>query len=171
MKRYTLMPIAVGLLCVSLLACRQTPPTDVERTLPQSTVEVRSQTQTLDLKPLSSGANFGQQDNTALINAFERKQSDVFVEGRGTVKKLLPDDNKGARHQKFLVTISDQQTLLFAHNIDLAERIDTIAVGDEIQFRGEYVYNPKGGVMHWMHRDPQGRQTGGWIQHHGKTYQ
>ena len=156
---------------ICLTACFKAEPEVTASNAPQSTVEVRSQTQTLDLKPLSGGASFGQQDNAALINAFERKQSDVFVEGRGTVKKLLPDDNKGARHQKFLVTVSDQQTLLFAHNIDLAERIDDIAVGDVVTFRGEYVYNPKGGVMHWTHRDPQGRHAGGWIQHHGKTYQ
>lgn len=156
---------------ICLTACFKTEPETSATNAPQSTVEVRSQAQTLDLKPLSGGASFGQQDNTALINAFERKQSDVFVEGNGTVKKLLPDDNKGARHQKFLVAVSDQQTLLFAHNIDLADRIDTIAVGDEIKFRGEYVYNPKGGVMHWTHHDPKGAIQGGWILHNGKTYQ
>jgi hypothetical protein len=109
-------------------------------------------------------------DNAAIVQAFKGKKSDIFVEGSGVVKKLLADDNKGSRHQKFLVTISAEQTLLFAHNIDLAPRLDALAVGDAVSFRGEYVYNPKGGVMHWTHLDPQGAIEGGWIKHNGKLY-
>jgi hypothetical protein len=112
-----------------------------------------------------------QSDNAAIIQAFKSKKSNVFVEGSGVVKKLLADDNKGSRHQKFLVTISDEQTLLFAHNIDLAPRLDALALGDVVTFRGEYVYNPKGGVMHWTHKDPDGNKQGGWIKHSGKTYE
>jgi hypothetical protein len=93
------------------------------------------------------------------------------VEGHGTVKKLLADDNKGSRHQKFLVAINAQQTLLFAHNIDLAPRIDDLQVGDSIEFKGEYVYNPKGGIMHWTHHDPKGSIQGGWLKHYGKLYE
>ncbi len=121
-----------------------------------------------------------QSDNAAIVQAFKGKKSNVFVEGSGVVKKLLADDNKGSRHQKFLVTISAEQTLLFAHNIDLAPRLDALAVGDVVTFRGEYVYNPKGGVMHWTHHDPSGRQEmnspqgeklGGWIMHNGQKYE
>ena len=112
-----------------------------------------------------------QSDNTALTQAFKSKKSDIFVEGSGVVKKLLADDNKGSRHQKFLVTISAEQTLLFAHNIDLAPRIENLQVGDSVTFRGEYVYNPKGGVMHWTHHDPQGGNKVGWIKHNGKVYE
>lgn len=115
-------------------------------------------------------ATQGQLDNNALIQAFQDKKSNIFVEGAGTVKKLLPDDNKGSRHQKFLVSISAEQTLLFAHNIDLTQPVP-LAVGDTIQFRGEYVYNPKGGVVHWTHHDPQGKIEGGWIKYKGTTYQ
>ena len=109
-------------------------------------------------------------DNSALIDAFKHKKSDIFIEGAGGVKKLLADDNKGSRHQKFLVSISSEQTLLFAHNIDLAPRLENLQIGDELTFKGEYVYNPKGGVMHWTHHDPDGNLQGGWIKHNGKTY-
>jgi hypothetical protein len=85
----------------------------------------------------------------------------------------LPDDNKGSRHQKFLVTISDQQTLLFAHNIDLAERIDDLKVGDTVNLEGICI-NPKGGVMHWTHHDPKGaiwiKHQGGWIKKKSALY-
>ena len=109
-------------------------------------------------------------DNAAIIDTFKNKKSDIFVEGAGVVKKLLADDNKGSRHQKFLVSISPEQTLLFAHNIDLAPRVENLQVGDAMTFKGEYVYNPKGGVMHWMHKDPDGGTKAGWIKHNGKVY-
>jgi len=110
-----------------------------------------------------------QLSNDAVIQAFHDKKSNIFVEGSGVVKKLLPEDDNGLRHQKFLVKISDEQTLLFAHNTDLTSAIP-LAVGDTIQFRGEYVYNPKGGIVHWTHRDPHGKIEGGWIKHKGTTY-
>lgn len=110
-------------------------------------------------------------ENAALVQAFKHKKSDIFVEGTGVVKKLLADDNKGSRHQKFLVSISPEQTLLFAHNIDLAPRVENLKIGDALTFKGEYVYNPKGGIVHWTHHDPDGNQQGGWIKHNGEIYE
>ncbi len=118
--------------------------------------------------PAAENANAN--ENAGIETAFAKKQSDVQVSGRGTVIKLLPDDRKGARHQKFLVRINARQTLLFAHNIDLAERLP-LQVGDTVSFNGEYVYNPKGGIVHWTHLDPQGQHIAGWIMLQGKKYQ
>ena len=108
--------------------------------------------------------------NAEIEQAFKARKSDVQVSGHGVVIKLLNDDNKGSRHQKFLVRINAQQTLLFAHNIDLAPRVP-LQAGDEISFYGEYVYNPKGGIMHWTHHAPQGDHEAGWIMHNGQKYQ
>lgn len=108
--------------------------------------------------------------NASVEAAYLKKQSDIQVSGQGVVAKLLPDDNQGARHQKFLVRINARQTLLFAHNIDLAERLP-VQIGDTLSFNGEYVYNPKGGVVHWTHLDPQGRHAPGWVMLQGKKYQ
>lgn len=102
---------------------------------------------------------------------FAQHANDEMVEGQGKVVRLLADDNKGSRHQKFLVSVGGGQTLLFAHNIDLALRINTLKVGDNIEFRGEYSYNPKGGVVHWTHLDPRNQHEAGWIKHNGITYQ
>lgn len=114
-----------------------------------------------------------QGDNTAIMEAYKNKQSDVWVEGNAEVIKLLKDDTYGSQHQRFLVKLSarDKQTLLFAHNIDLAPRINSLQVGDTITFKGEYEYNPKGGIVHWTHHDPDGMQPGGWIKHQGKVYE
>ncbi|MDX1915962.1 MAG: DUF3465 domain-containing protein [Methylophilus sp.] len=104
-------------------------------------------------------------------SAYERRASNVIVEGQGTIVKVLADDNQGSRHQKFLVKVASGKTLLFAHNIDLAGRVEDIQIGDQVAFKGEYVFNPKGGVIHWTHHDPRGEHVAGWIKHNGNTYE
>jgi len=105
-----------------------------------------------------------------LARAFESRQSNLQVEAQGIVEKVLPDDNQGSRHQRFIVRVSDRQTVLIAHNIDLASRVPGLRAGDSIEFRGEYEWSSKGGVIHWTHHDPQGRHTGGWLRHDGREY-
>ena len=109
--------------------------------------------------------------NAILAQAFAHHQSHLQVSGYGTVSRLLPDDNSGGRHQKFLVRLSPDHTVLIAHNIDLAPRINALHAGGDIQFSGEYVWNEKGGVIHWTHRDPQGLHEAGWLLYQGKKYQ
>ena len=111
------------------------------------------------------------QTNNAIESAYKNRSSNVQVSGSGVVIRLLRDDNKGSRHQKFILRLSSGQTLLIAHNIDLASRINSISNGDQIQFYGEYEWNNKGGVVHWTHRDPNGHHVGGWLRHKGRTYQ
>jgi hypothetical protein len=106
-----------------------------------------------------------------LAAAFDQQQSNIQVEGHGTVSRVLTDDLDGSKHQKFIVQLANGQTLLLAHNIDLAPRVDGLSEGDRISFYGEYEWNPKGGVIHWTHHDPDGQHEAGWIKHNGNTYQ
>ncbi|UIP25987.1 DUF3465 domain-containing protein [Acinetobacter towneri] len=103
--------------------------------------------------------------------AFERKQSDLQVRASGQVIAVLADDNEGSRHQKFILKLNNGQTVLVAHNIDLAPRITSLAKGDIVEFFGEYEYSDKGGVIHWTHHDPANKHVGGWLKHQGRTYQ
>ncbi|MDP1597376.1 MAG: DUF3465 domain-containing protein [Methylotenera sp.] len=139
-------------LALALIACKQ-PDTD--------------NTQQLEITGTVASADT---INSAIEQAFAAKRSDVQVSGKGKVIKLLADDNKDSRHQKFLVKINTQQTLLFAHNIDLAPRVP-LQIGDEVSFNGEYVYNPKGGIIHWTHHAPQGDHEAGWVMLNGRKYQ
>jgi hypothetical protein len=107
----------------------------------------------------------------ALAAAFENRRSDIQVRGSGRVSRVLADDNEGSRHQRFIVQLASGQTVLVAHNIDLASRVASIKSGDSVEFFGEYEWNERGGVIHWTHRDPQGVHEGGWIKHGGRTYQ
>jgi hypothetical protein len=106
-----------------------------------------------------------------LLKAFENRTTDLEIEGEGTVIRVLADDNAGGRHQRFVLRLRSEQTLLMAHNIDLAARIDHLKVGDKVLFKGEYRWNAEGGVVHWTHRDPEGSHPDGWIKHGGHTYQ
>jgi hypothetical protein len=106
-----------------------------------------------------------------IADAYTSRRSDLPVTGQGTVVKLLPDDADGSRHQRFILRLDSGQTLLVAHNIDLAPRIDDLRPGDRISFHGEYEWNAKGGVIHWTHRDPGGGHEAGWIRHDGRIYQ
>lgn len=114
------------------------------------------------------GANGGDQ---VLAAAFENRRRDVQVEGSGHVTRILPDDNSGSRHQRFIVRLASGQTLLVAHNIDLAKRVAAVKAGDPVEFYGEYEWTAQGGVIHWTHRDPRHSHVDGWIKHEGHTYQ
>ena len=106
-----------------------------------------------------------------LADVFANRRSDVQVNGVGTVTRILSDDNEGSRHQRFILDVGSGQTVLIAHNIDLAPRIDDLAKGDRVEFYGEYEWNERGGVVHWTHHDPAGRHVGGWLKHGGRTYE
>ena len=109
--------------------------------------------------------------SSVLEQAYDNRQSDVQVRGAGEVIKVLADDNDGSRHQRFILKLESGLTLLVAHNIDLAPRIPSLRAGDAVEFFGEYEWNPRGGVIHWTHHDPQGRHVAGWLKHRGNTYQ
>lgn len=108
---------------------------------------------------------------SAVRQAWDNQQSDIQVQGIGVVSRVLPDDNDGSRHQRFILNLDHGQSLLIAHNIDLAPRLEGLKRGDRVEFHGEYEWNPKGGVVHWTHHDPAGRHIGGWLKHAGRTYE
>ncbi|MCC7495749.1 MAG: DUF3465 domain-containing protein [Fimbriimonadaceae bacterium] len=108
-------------------------------------------------------------DTDALLAAaFAQRRSNLKVTGRGVVTRLLADDRDGDRHQRFILRLTTGQTLLVAHNIDLAPRLEGLRVGDVVEFCGEYEWNAQGGVIHWTHHDPAGRHAAGWLRSGGR---
>jgi hypothetical protein len=107
----------------------------------------------------------------AVAEAYANQASGLQLSGQGTVSRLLDDDHDGSRHQRFILRLDSGQTLLVAHNIDLAPRIDSLAEGDVVEFHGVYEWNDRGGVLHWTHHDPQGEHEPGWLRHRGRTYE
>jgi hypothetical protein len=103
-------------------------------------------------------------------HAFVNELSDIQVQGKGVVVRILPDDLEGSRHQKFILKLSGGPSLLVAHNIDLSQRLEGLAKGDVVEFAGEYEWNSQGGVLHWTHHDPDNRHADGWLRHAGRNY-
>ncbi len=89
----------------------------------------------------------------------------------GTLKKELPDDQDGSRHQKLLIQLASGQTVLLVHNLDLAPRVQPVYKGEAIASYGEYVWNDKGGLLHWTHHDPAGKHPAGWIRVGDRVFQ
>ena len=111
------------------------------------------------------------QNDHQIAQAYANRQSNLQVRGEGIVRRVLSDDNRGRRHQRFILELASGQTLLVAHNIDIAPRIKGLRQGDTVAFHGEYEWNDRGGVIHWTHHDPDGRHADGWLKHNGVTYQ
>ena len=119
----------------------------------------------------NTGNTVSVDDQHKIMQAYQQQRSNVQVQAQGVVKAILPDDNDGSRHQKMIVKLDNGLTVLIAHNIDLAPRIDGLKKGDTVEFYGEYEYSQKGGVIHWTHHDPRGKHMDGWLKYQGKIYQ
>lgn len=104
-----------------------------------------------------------------LEQAIREQAAGVWVEGSGTLSRVLRDDLRGRQHQRFVLALPDGGTLLVAHNTQLAGRVPA-ETGATIRFRGRYEWNRRGGVVHWTHRDPRGG-AGGWLELDGTRYE
>jgi hypothetical protein len=109
--------------------------------------------------------------NSLIEQAYTDRLSDQQVQVAGWVTKLLPDDLDGSRHQRFIMRLDSGLTLLVAHNIDLAPRVQPLAVDDLVELYGEYEWNKQGGVIHWTQHEPHGKHPDGWILHQGHLYE
>jgi len=105
------------------------------------------------------------------LNTYQAPQNGAQMGGEGLVERVLADDNDGSRHQRFILRLASGQTLLIAHNIDIANRIEALRIGERVEFYGQYESNPQGGVIHWTHHDPDGNHVAGWLKHNGIVYQ
>ena len=105
-----------------------------------------------------------------IARAFANRQSDQQVRLTGRVERVLSDDRDGSRHQRFILRFDSGHTLLVAHNIELAPRVEGLRKGDRVELYGEYEWNQQGGVIHWTHRDHRGSHPHSWIRHQGKRY-
>ena len=110
-------------------------------------------------------------DQHKIMKAYQQQISNIQVQSKGEVKAILADDNDGSRHQKMILKLENGLTVLVAHNIDLAPRVEGLRKGEIVEFYGEYEYSPKGGVIHWTHHDPQGKHVDGWLKYQEKSYQ
>lgn len=123
-------------------------------------------------KPSSQGIPDNNDEQIELLeHLYSNKISKRMIKLSGVNIKNLADDLKAPRHQKFIMQVNPEFSILVTHNIDLAPRINSLSEGDLVEVYGQYEWNHKGGLLHWTHHDPKGRRQGGWIIHNGKKYE
>lgn len=112
-------------------------------------------------------------DDAAVCNAFQAGRSHVEVVADGSVTRVLGvQSGRVSPHEGFLMKLGSGCTLVVRveANTDFTGSF-ALAQGDRVTVKGEYEYYPRGGVIHWTHRDPRGRHESGFISIGGKTYE
>jgi hypothetical protein len=120
--------------------------------------------------PQSSESQSSLADDRQIVASQSEHLQKVEVTGKVRVYRLLREDDEGARHEKFLVLLSNGTTVMIAHSIDEAPPVP-VHPGDDVTIHGEYIWNQKGGVIHWTHHSDSPRHEGGWIEFQGQRYQ
>jgi hypothetical protein len=117
------------------------------------------------------GAAATSPDDAAVVQDFRSHRSNVEVTADGTVIRMFPDRRSDTGvHEQFIMQLSAGGiTVEVEHNISIGARVP-LATGDRVIVHGEYIWNDKGGLIHFTHHDPQGTHEGGYIQDNGKTF-
>lgn len=163
--------IGIGAVIVLLVAAYLGLDLSEPRQLTNTFTPVQEATEQHKQQPDRANINTVDTGIARIQQAYQQRQSDIQAQGTGEVIAILKDDNEGSRHQKFILELNNDHTVLVAHNIDLAPRISNIQKGDMVEFFGEYEYSEKGGVIHWTHHDPGRKHIDGWLKYQGRTYQ
>ena len=156
--------IGIGAVIVLLVAAYLGLDLSEPRQLTNTFTPVQEATEQYKQQPDRANINTVDTGIAPIQQAYQQRQSDIQAQGTGEVIAILKDDNEGSRHQKFILELNNDHTVLVAHNIDLAPRISNIQKGDMVEFFGEYEYSEKGGVIHWTHHDPGRKHIDGWLK-------
>lgn len=118
------------------------------------------------IEPLAQEGDGG----AALIeNAFQARLSGQVVQLRGVVRNVLPDERDGRRRQRWTLELDGGRTLLVSHDLETSGRVPA-AVGDELELRGRYEWNNRGGAVVDTHTLPDDELALGWIRHADVDY-
>ena len=112
-------------------------------------------------------------DDRAVCDAYAAQRSRVEVVADGTVTRVLGvAPGRVSPHEGFLLRLGSGCALVLRveANTDFTGPIP-IAEGQHVAVKGEYEFYPRGGVVHWTHRDPRGRHEGGYIATGGRVYE
>lgn len=112
-------------------------------------------------------------DNAAVCRIYSAQQSRTEVVADGTVVDVLGTRRgPSGDHEGFLLRLNGGCDLLVRveTNVDLTGPVP-LRTSQRVVVKGEYEYDPMGGVIHWTHHDPRGRHDGGFVRVGDRTYQ
>jgi Protein of unknown function (DUF3465) len=111
-------------------------------------------------------------NDAALCAAYVAGRSGVEIVADGTVTHVLGlQQGRLSPHEGFLLRLASSCSLVVRVevNTDFTGAIP-LTNGEHVVVKGEYEYYPRGGVVHWTHRDPRGRHDNGYIEAGGRSY-
>jgi hypothetical protein len=122
-----------------------------------------------------AGGAGGNDPNGAVYAAWSEHRSRIEVTADGSVARILGTRNgRSGEHEGFLLHLRGAAgrglTVRVEDNTDLTGPIP-LHEGSDVEVRGEYIYDPRGGLIHWTHRDPRGRHPGGYVRVDSTYYQ
>lgn len=117
----------------------------------------------------SSAVNESASDSDIIRAVNDQRRVDFVEGGSMVVTKILPDDNSGLKHQKWVVRLSNGKQMQAVYNLDMCPRVQ-IKVGDKIAMGGQFIWTGGGGLLHWLHHDPRGNRPDGYVYANGRYY-
>jgi len=113
--------------------------------------------------------------NGAVYDAWANGRSHREVTATGSVARILgTHDGPSGVHEGFLLHLRGSAgrglTVRVEDDVDRTGPI-SLTEGDDVEVRGEYIYDALGGLIHDTHLDPAGRHAGGYVKVNGKVYQ
>jgi hypothetical protein len=112
--------------------------------------------------------------NADVYDAWRAHRSYVQVTASGSVARVLGTRlGPAGEHEGFLLHLSGAEgrglTVRVEDNTDLTGPIP-LQAGEDAIVSGEYIYDPRGGIIHYTHRDPRGRHPSGYVRVNGRLY-
>lgn len=113
-------------------------------------------------------------DNAAIYGAWADQRSRVEVTADGTVARILGTrQGRSGAHEGFLLHLRGAGghglSVRVETNVDITGAIP-LEPGESVEVRGEYIYDPRGGIIHYTHHDPAGRHESGYVEAGGDLY-
>jgi hypothetical protein len=116
----------------------------------------------------------GDAGNAQVYEAWRAGRSRIEVQASGSIARILGERRgPSGDHEGFLLHLTGSGghglTVRVESNLDLMGSLP-VQAGSAATVRGEYEYDPRGGVIHWTHRDPRGVHPGGFVEIDGRRY-
>ena len=113
--------------------------------------------------------------NGAVYDAWRAQRSGAEVTADGSIARILGTRaGPSGEHEGFLLHLRGASgrglTVRVETNVDLTGPIP-LSPGEDVEVRGEYVYDSSGGIIHYTHRDPSGRHAAGYVRTGTALYQ
>jgi Protein of unknown function (DUF3465) len=121
-----------------------------------------------------AGAGGDAASNAGVYDAWSMHRSYVQVTATGSVARVLGTRlGPSGMHEGFLLHLRGAEgrglTVRVEDNVDITGQIP-LQPGDDAVVRGEYIYDPRGGLIHYTHHDPRGRHPSGYIRVNGRLF-